>query len=192
MGFAIKYIKNDMKRKFLFLIMAFVSVVAFGQNWTRETVKDYKKEVNVALVVDFSEATVMDVKLEDFPEYFSGRYGKTEKYASLVLEKFKNRFASNYFKASERISVPVEEARFVITYNFNSINENGGFHGVFWICDGDNKSEVVPFKQKDGRWNEFEVLLMENVDKFWESHIWPTIDGIPIESYLKKLESKKK
>ena len=56
----------------------------------------------------------------------------------------------------------------MIEFKFSNITEKGGFSGVYHIVTQDNYSEDIHFSQKDGRWNNFETLLMENVDKFWE------------------------
>ena len=158
-----------MERKILFLILAFVSSVAMAQNWTKETFNEFKNNQDVALVLDLSEATVMDVKMADFPAYYSGKFSSNAKYANMVLEKFKDSFSSFFYKKCKKNSVPVDGARYVVTYKFKSITTEGGFSGEYWVSDGGNISEKLEFSCKDGRWNDFEILLMENVEKFWKS-----------------------
>lgn len=73
----------------LFAIL-FCSVSTNAQNWTKEIAKNFLKEKQVAINVDLSDATIMDVSLKDYPEYFNGKYSSNEKYANLILDKFKN------------------------------------------------------------------------------------------------------
>ena len=70
-------------------LFALLSLTTSAQNWNKEIVKEFIKEKNVALVVDFSRATIMDVSIDDYPEYYSGKFSSNEKYANLVLKKFK-------------------------------------------------------------------------------------------------------
>lgn len=171
--------------------MSILSCSVYAQNWTKEITKDFSKEKNVAVVIDLSEAMIMDVPISEYPEYYSGKFSSNEKYANLVLEKFKNRFVSNFCQKCKRNAVSEEEARFTVTYKINSISENGGFSGVYWVSDKGNKSETISFNRKDGRWNDFEKLLMENVDKFWKS-VANSQGGVKGNPYNDKLFSKKK
>lgn len=184
----LKY-KLFMRREMLFCTLLAVFSIAKAQNWNKDIATEFKKENNVAIIVDLSEATIMDVSIKDYPVYYSGKFSSNEKYANMVLEKLKNRFTSKFYTRLKKKKVTPEEARFVVTYKFMSINEKGGFSGVYWVSDKGNISDQIPFERKDGRWNDFEILLMENVDKFWKSAKGGSSKGNP---YLDNLFSKKR
>lgn len=176
-------------KSLLLTLFTFLAISTSAQNWDKDIVKEFVKEKNVAMVVDLSDATIMDVQISDYPEYYSGKYSSNEKYANLVLEKFKNRFTANFYETCKRNSISKADARFVVTYKINSISENGGFSGVYYVSDRGNMSDTISFSRKDGKWNDFEVLLMENVDKFWKAVKGQFTQGNP---YFDKLYTKKK
>ena len=174
-------------KKILFLILVFASLSLNAQNWSKETRKDFLKEKNVGLIVDFSEALIMDVSVEDYPEYFSGKFSSNEKYAKLILEKFIKRFRLGFSLAAKKELVDIKDSRYVVTYKILNITEKGGFSGLYYVeCNG-NRSETNAFEMKDGRWNDFETLLMENVEKFWKRIKHPSeMNGNPVYDILHK------
>lgn len=169
-----------MKKIFL-LILIFSSLSLSAQDWSKETRKDFLKVKNVGLIVDYSEATIMEVSTEDYPEYFCGKFSSNEKHAKLILEKFIKRFRLGFSLATKKELVDIKDSRYVVTYKILNITEKGGFSGLYYVeCNG-NRSETNSFEMKDGRWNDFETLLMENVEKFWNrlNHLTP-MTGNPI------------
>ena len=154
----------------LFVIL-FCSVSTNAQNWTKEIAKNFLKEKQVAINVDLSDATILDVSLKDYPEYFSGKYSSNEKYANLILDKFRNRFRTSFYKYLKKNEISESEAKFTLVFKFTSITERGGFSGVYHVVTQGNCSEEISFDQKDGRWNDFETLLMENAEEFWKLSI---------------------
>ena len=169
-----------MKKALLSLIVAFPTLPAAAQNWTKETLKAFKQEKKAALVVNLKAATIMDVSYEDYPEYYSGKFSSNEKYANLLLEKFENRFRNGFFKSTKKEIVPTGEARFTVVYDFREITEKGGFSGTYYLMDGEDKSNILSFAQEDGRWNDFETLLMENIDEFWKTKKRWRMGGNPV------------
>ena len=176
-------------RKLFFLLLILSSINMSAQNWTKETRKKFLKEKGVGLIVDLSEATIMDVSIKDYPEYYSGKFSSNEKYANLVLEKFKNKFRSGFYNAVKKEPVDIQEAKYVVTYKILNITEKGGFSGLYYVdCDG-NRSKTESYEVKNGRWNDLETLLMENVEKFWKRLKHPNENnGNPIydELYVSK------
>lgn len=170
----------------LFTII-FCTVIVNAQNWTKEVAKEFSKEKQVAINIDLSDATIMDVSLKDYPEYFSGKYSSNEKYANLILDKFKNRFRISFFKYSKKNEISESDAKFTLVFKLKSITEKGGFSGVYYVVTQGNCSDEILFEQKDGRWNDFETLLMENAEKFWK-----TADLKGYSPYMVKLYTKKK
>lgn len=175
-------------KKLLALIAIFLAATSgHAQNWTKEISNEFKKEKQVAVQIDLSESTIMDVTLADYPEYFSGKYSSNEKYANLILDKFKNRFRTSFYKHTKKVEVSESEAKFILVFEFKSITEKGGFSGTYRVVTQGNSSEEISFIQKDGRWNDFETLLMENADKFWKR-----IDFSDFNPYSVKLYTQKK
>jgi len=168
------------------LAILFCSVSTNAQNWTKEIAKNFLKEKQVAINVDLSNATIMDVSLKDYPEYFSGKYSSNEKYANLILNKFKNRFRTSFYKYLKKNEKSESEAKFTLVFKFKSITEKGGFTGVYYVVTQGNCSEEISFYQKDGRWNDFETLLMENAEKFWETAHFKGYSPYTVKLYPKK------
>ena len=155
-------------KKLLLLIVLLSCINMNAQNWTKEIYKVFLKEKKVGLTVDLTEATIMDVSYEEYPEYFCGKNSVSEKYANLILEKFTKRFRQEFYLAVKKEPAEINDAKYVVTYKILNISEKGGFSGIYYVeCDG-NRSEINSFERKDGRWNDFETLLLENVVKFWK------------------------
>lgn len=170
----------------LFLCIASMN----AQNWTKETAKRFLKEKQVAINIDLLNATIMDVSFEDYPEYYSGKYSSNEKYANIILDKFKNRFRTSFYKYLKKNEVSESDAKFTLVFKFKNITEEGGFSGFYYVDTQGNCSEEIYFEQKDGRWNDFETLLMENAEKFWKKA--GGYSGYDYNPYLVKLYTKKK
>ena len=157
-------------KKILFnLMLSLISLPISAQNWTKDMAIDLLTESKVAIVANLNETKIMGVSLKDFPQYYSGKYNSNETYANLILEKFKKNFEECFYKYTHRIPIAVEEARYVVVYDFAEIDEDGGFSGSYYVMQGDNKSRTLLFKQKKGRWNDFEELLIENSKTYWKS-----------------------
>ena len=158
-----------MKKLLSNLMLYIICIPISAQNWAKDMAKDILTEPKVAVVVNLEDAKIMGVSLKDFPLYYSGKFESNETHANLILEKFEKNFIEGFFKYTQRIPVNVEEALYVITYKFLEIDEDGGFSGFYYVMQGDNKSRDLPFKQKKGRWNNFEELLIENTKTYWKS-----------------------
>ena len=157
-----------MKHLFVLTAMLFCVHSANAQNWTKEIADNFSKEKKVAIKLDLSDVMIMDVPLKDYPEYYSGKYSSNEKYATLILDKFQNRFCTCFYKYLKKEKIEESEAQYTIVFKFLSITEYGGFSGTYYVVTEGNKSEVVSFNQNDGKWNDFETLLMENIEKYWK------------------------
>ena len=177
-----------MRNLFILFAILLCTVSTSAQNWTKEIAKDFSKEKQVAINIDLSNATIMDVSLKEYPEYFSGKYSSNEKFANLILNKFKNRFRTSFYKYLKKNEISESEAKFTIVFKFKNITEEGGFSGVYYVETQGNCSKEINFNQKDGRWNDFETLLMENAEIFWKT----TIHRSYINPYAVKLYTKKK
>lgn len=174
-------------RLFLTLTAMLICTVCINaQNWTKEIAEDFKREKQVAFNVDLSDATIMDVSLEDYPEYFSGKYSSNEKYANLILEKFKNRIRTSFYKYFKKIETSESEAKFTLVLKLKSITEKGGFSGSYNVVTQGNYSNEILFDHKDGRWNDFETLLMENAEKCWKTSYSYGYSPYNIRLYPKK------
>ena len=89
-------------KKLLLLIVLLSCINMNAQNWTKEIYKVFLKEKKVGLTVDLTEATIMDVSYEEYPEYFCGKNSVSEKYANLILEKFTKRFRQEFYLAVKK------------------------------------------------------------------------------------------
>ena len=176
-----------MRRFSILFVIFFLVFTVHAQNWTKEIAKDFIKDKQVAINVDLSDATIMDVSLKDYPEYYSGKYSSNERYANLVLEKFRNRFRTSFYKYLKKNETSESDAKFTLVVKLKSITEKGGFSGVYYVVTQGNCSNEVSFYQKDGRWNDFETLLMENAEKFWK-----LADLKGYNPYTVKLDTKNK
>lgn len=184
--YTLKYALIMWKILISFAILFYIDS-ANAQNWTKEIAKNFSKEKQVAINVDLSDAIIMDVSLKDYPEYFSGKYSSNEKYANLILDKFKNRFRTSFYKYLKIKEISESDAKFTLVFKIKSITEKGGFSGSYFVITQGNCSNEISFDQKDGRWNDFETLLMENAEKFWK-----TADLKGYNPYTVKLYPKKK
>ena len=156
-----------MKYLLSFALSFLCSISSFCQNWTKEMSKDFIKSPAVCTIVDLSTATVMGVPVADFPKYYAGKFSSNEEYAQLVLDKFKNKFINNFYKTTKKEKASIDAANYIVTYQIYEITEDAGFSGKYYVECNNCKSRVYSFECKDGRWNDFEELLMENVDKYW-------------------------
>jgi len=157
-----------MKKYLAFVVMLFATITLTAQNWTKQMQKEYRKSKDVAIVVDLSKATIMGVSIDKFPIYYAGKYKKEKEYAEIILEQIENNFKNAYRKANDLPVVDEASAKFVVHYDFNEITEEAAFSGVYYITCGDSKSKITPFSCNKGRWNDFETLIKENIEKFFK------------------------
>lgn len=176
-----------MKRIVFSTLFFAISLLCIAQDWTKDITKEFRKQPNVAIVIDLSNTTIMDVSLENYPKYFSGKYSSNEAYAELIIQRFKNRFKEGFYKTVKKEEVDTSAARFVVVYTFKSISENGGFRGYYHVESGNIKSKSIEFRCEDGKWNNFETLLMENSEKYWRKitkDYFMDMDGNPYKDKL--------
>ncbi len=152
------------------LMMGFVMGVN-AQNWTQADSTEFAKATDIAFEVDLSDATIMGLSKEKYPAYYASKFGSTEKNAELLLERFCNEMEYQYF-TRERQNVTCDpNAKFKIVYKITYITEKGGFGGTYTLSNGKTKSEAYPFAVRDGKWNSFDNLLLENAKKLFD-HRW--------------------
>lgn len=156
-------------KKILLLIVLMLGVVGtmFGQNWTKETAKDFKRSKSIAIVTDISQAMICDVPAEKFPLYYASKTKGDAEGIKIMLEKFQYKFKSEFGKLYKKNILETNEADYVINYVFKNINEDGSFSGYFYVDNKGNKSANVEFQMFEGRWNDMETLLVENITRYF-------------------------
>lgn len=142
--------------------------LSFSTKWTKEMQDDFRKSKDVAVVVDFSQTKIMGVSVEDFPIYYASKYGKRKEIGSLILKQIKESFMDNFRKTYNLPSVKEADAKYVIHYDFYYISEDAGASGEFYVMKGNEKSKVNRFYWGNGRWNEFDILMKENIEKYFK------------------------
>jgi len=156
-----------MKKVLLLIITLAVTISLSAQNWTKAMQRDFRKSKDIVVVVDFSKATIMGVPTIDFPYYYAGKYQTNDKYPVILLNKIKTKFESTFYQTFGYYQADLATAKYIVHYDFHYINEKGGFSGVCYVSTNGNNSTAYYFGWKDGRWNDFEQLVMENIKRYF-------------------------
>lgn len=157
------------KLTIIFMLLLGICNFAYAIKWDSKTNKAFRKASTYALYVDFSQAKIAGLDSAEFVTYYCEKEGKKPEFLGIVFKKFKQVLGENAGKALSK-TFAVEDsssADFIFDFKFSNITEKAGVNGVLMIYPKKHKdmAKMFSFKVKDGRWNDFDVLLLETAEK---------------------------
>lgn len=139
-----------------------------AQKWDKETKKAFKKAASYSLMIDFSDMKISGLDSAEFVSYYCDKKQAKPEFLGLVLKKFKHELASAASKVMKKsFLIDDSTSDFVFSYRIYEITDNAGLTGDLSIYPRGKTEEanIYDFKIKDGKWNDFDVLLLENAEK---------------------------
>lgn len=121
------------------------------------------------MLIDFSQAKFSGLDSAEFVTYYSNKEKKDPAFINLVLKKFKLALAESTEKTLRKKIMldDTSSSNFVFSFKIKEVTEDAGIKGELYVYPKDrlNDALIFDFKQKDGRWNDFDILLVENATK---------------------------
>lgn len=150
--------------------------LTFAQQFDKETKRSFKNENVMNLVIDFSQSKFSGLDSLDFVTYYCANENRPKEYFGVVLKKAVNILKANLEKTTKKhflLDGKSISTSFTYRFQFFNITEKGGMNGVLSVYPNFDKNNVVKydFKIKDGRWNTFENLLYEAVEKLGKADV---------------------
>ena len=133
-------------------------------NYTKDAKKEIKNATDVNMAIDLSNVTIMGLDSADFVSWYSKNSG------DLTLKRFKNYVVKTVKEnTKKKIFYPAKEGiPYLVKLDIEAISEDAGINAIFYFYKfvGGQKEGLMRnnIKIKDGRMNEFEVLLKENAE----------------------------
>jgi len=158
-----------MKRLAIVLVMVLgMSSSVQAVKWDTQTNKAFRNADSYALFVDFSDAKIDGLDSADFVSYYCGKEKKKANFLDFTYKKFRYELASHIQnRLYKTIKVNDNSPEFVLEYKILYLTEKAGITGELYVYPKDqpDKAQVYDFKLKEGRWNSFDVLLLEAAEK---------------------------
>jgi len=162
-------------------INAFIGVKAFGMqfseiyslsdkkeytNMTVEEMVKFKEAIEYDITYDYSEADINGYNYSEFLEYFKPQNGIPSKS---LLDKFEHKMCASLNKGIKEynfnLGTPKSTNRFNVIVKFETITKDAKSIGVIIVSDKISGNIAFrKFSTKAGRWNDFEVLLIEDAE----------------------------
>lgn len=135
-------------------------------NMSEEEIHLFRESKEYDLTYDYSEDEINGYSYEEFCEYFHPRSGIP---ATSLLGKFETKMVSNLNKGIKEyklnINEPKETNNFVIIVKFETITKDAKSVGyIIALSKHTGNLSYRKFSTKAGRWNDFEVLLIEDAE----------------------------
>lgn len=157
-------------KKLMIVLLLLVGALGniHAQKWDKETKKAFKKSDHYSIIVDYTDLKIAGLDSAEFVSYYCEKEKKKPEFLGLTLKRFKDELARAASKVlDKRFRVEDSTADFVFSYKIYDITEKAGFTGEMSIYPRGQQDNamVYDFQMKDGRWNSFDVLLLENAEK---------------------------